>query len=146
MQLFSLALSLAGLGISAYLTISHYTTPATLACPDTGLVNCAKVTTSPESMLFGVFPVALLGLLFFVAMTALTTPRAWRVPWQPIRWIRLGALISGIVFVLYLVYTELITLSAICLWCTAVHVITVALFALVIPTAIERRDQPGSAS
>jgi uncharacterized membrane protein len=35
-------------------------------------------------------------------------------------------------FVLYLVYTELITLNAICLWCTSVHVITFALFALVV--------------
>jgi uncharacterized membrane protein len=30
--------------------------------------------------------------------------------------------------VFYLVYAELFVLDAICLWCTAVHVITVALF------------------
>ena len=37
----------------------------------------------------------------------------------------------GIVFVLYLVYTELFTLNAICLYCTAVHIITFLLFALI---------------
>ena len=31
LQVTTLALSLAGLGVSLYLTISHYTTPATLA-------------------------------------------------------------------------------------------------------------------
>jgi len=43
--------------------------------------------------------------------------------------------IIGIVFVLYLVYTELFTLDAICLWCTIVHVITFLLFALIVTSA-----------
>ncbi len=37
----------------------------------------------------------------------------------------------GVGFVAYLVYTELFTLDAICLWCTAVHVITLGLFAVI---------------
>jgi uncharacterized membrane protein len=67
-------------------------------------------------------------------MTVLMTPRAWRAASPLIRWARPAALAAGIAFVLYLVYTELLTLGAICLWCTAVHVITVALFALIAPT------------
>ena len=132
MQASTLALSLGGLGMSLYLTIAHYTTAVTLACPDTGAINCEKVTTSPESVVFGVFPVALIGLIFFVYMTAVTTPWAWRATWPALRWARLGSLIAGIGFVVYLVYTELFTLDAICLECTTVHVITLALFALVV--------------
>jgi len=135
LQLTTLALSLAGLGVSLYLTVSHYTTPTTLACPDTGIVNCAKVTTSPQSMVFGTVPVALLGLLFYVFMTAVTSPWAWRADWPGLRRARLGSLIAGVAFVLYLIYTELFTLNAICLWCTSVHVITILLFALIAPTA-----------
>jgi uncharacterized membrane protein len=135
LQLATLALSLAGLGVSLYLTIAHYTTPTTLACPDTGIVNCAKVTTSPQSMLFGIVPVALLGLLFYAFMTVVTTPWAWRANWPGLRWARLGSLIAGVAFVFYLIYTELFTLDAICLWCTSIHVITVLLFALIVPTA-----------
>ena len=41
-----------------------------------------------------------------------------------------SAAVAGILMVLYLVYTELFTLDAICLWCTAVHVITFLLFAV----------------
>jgi uncharacterized membrane protein len=37
----------------------------------------------------------------------------------------------GAVFVLYLVWVELFRVDAICLWCTAVHVVTVALFAVI---------------
>jgi uncharacterized membrane protein len=134
LQLTTLALSLAGLGVSLYLTIAHYTTPTTLACPDTGIVNCAKVTTSPQSMLFGTIPVALTGLLFYLFLTAVNSPWAWRARWPAVRWVRLGSLIAGVAFVLYLVYTELFTLNAICLWCTSVHIITFLLFALVVPT------------
>jgi uncharacterized membrane protein len=132
MQVSTLALSLGGLGMSLYLTVAHYTTAVTLACPDTGAINCEKVTTSPQSVVFGVFPVALLGLIFYVFMAALTTPWAWRATWPGVRWARLGSLIAGIGFVVYLVYTELFTVDAICLECTTVHVITLALFALVV--------------
>ncbi len=61
-QLVTWALSIAGFGVSTYLTVAHYTSSSILACSDNGLVNCGLVTTSPQSMVFGVFPVAVLGL------------------------------------------------------------------------------------
>jgi uncharacterized membrane protein len=125
-------LAAAGLGVSIYLTVAHYTSSSILACSDKGLVNCAAVTTSPESVVFGIFPVAVLGLAFYAFLFAITSPWAWRWTWPPVRLIRLGSLVVGMLFVLYLVYTELITLNAICLWCTSVHVLTFALFGLVV--------------
>jgi uncharacterized membrane protein len=136
LQITTLVLSVAGLGVSIYLTIAHYTSSAILACSDNGLINCAKVTTSPESIVFGVFPVAVLGLAFYVFMVAVNTPWGWRAAGLPvIRWARLGSVIVGIGFVLYLVYTEVITLGNICLWCTSVHVITFLLFGLIVFSA-----------
>jgi uncharacterized membrane protein len=134
-QLTTWLLALAGLGVSIYLTIAHYVSPALLICSEKGLVNCAAVTTSPESIVFGVFPVAVLGLAFYVLMAAITSPWAWRLNWPAVRWVRLGSVAVGMVFVLYLIYTELITLNAICLWCTSVHVITFLLFALIVFSA-----------
>jgi uncharacterized membrane protein len=151
LQLTTLLLSLAGAGVSVYLTIAHYTTSSILACSGNGTINCAKVTTSPESIVFGIFPVAVLGLAFYVFMVAVNTPWAWRARLPVIRWARLGSVIIGMVFVLYLVYTELFTLNAICLWCTSVHVITFLLFALIVASAAagygvrpaaDRRAQP----
>jgi uncharacterized membrane protein len=117
--------------MSLYLTIAHYTTAVALACPNTGAINCEKVTTSPQSIVFGV-PVAVVGLVFYVFLAAVNTPWAWRSAWPALRWARLGSLVAGIGFVVYLIYTELFTLNAICLECTTVHVITLVLFALVV--------------
>ena len=131
LQIATLMLSLGGLGVSIYLTIAHYTSTSILACSDKGTINCAKVTTSPESIVFGIFPVAVLGLAFYVFMVAVNTPWAWRAKLPVIRWARLASVIVGIGFVLYLVYTELFTLDAICLWCTSVHALTFLLFCLI---------------
>jgi uncharacterized membrane protein len=130
-QLTTWVLALAGLGVSVYLTVAHFTSPRILVCSEKGFVNCAAVTTSPESMVFGIFPVAVLGLAFFVFMAGVTSPWAWRASWPAIRWARFGSVLVGIVFVLYLIYTELFTLNAICLFCTIVHVITFLLFGLI---------------
>jgi uncharacterized membrane protein len=131
-QLATWVLALAGLGVSIYLTVAHFTSPRILVCSEKGFVNCAAVTTSPESMVFGIFPVAVLGLAFYVFMAAATSPWAWRATWPAIRWARFGSVIVGMVFVLYLLYTELFTLNAICLFCTIVHVITFVLFGLIV--------------
>ena len=79
-------LCLAGLGASLYLTIAHYNAKVTLACPETGIVNCAKVTQSPQSTILGV-PVALLGLLYFVAIAPLHLPAAWRSESGPLSFV-----------------------------------------------------------
>jgi len=131
-QLTTWVLALAGLGVSIYLTVAHFTSPRILVCSEKGFVNCAAVTTSPESMVFGIFPVAVLGLAFYVFMAAVTSPWAWRARWPAIRWARFGSVIAGMVFVLYLLYTELFTLNAICLFCTVVHIITFLLFGLIV--------------
>lgn len=154
LRITTLVLSLIGLGLSIYLTIAHLAGAGVLLCSNKGLVNCEAVTTSPESMLFGIFPVAELGLAFYVFMTVSNLPWAWRPEWRwlPARgpltsarrrlalpvatWrLRVAAAIIGVLFVLYLVYTELITLRTICLWCTYVHITTFVLFVVIIAQA-----------
>jgi uncharacterized membrane protein len=98
-----------------------------------------KVTTSSQSVVFGIFPVAVLGLAFFVFMAVANSPVAWRLNIPALNWLRLGSLVVGIGFVLYLVYVELIQVQAICLYCTSVHIITFLLFVLVVFDATFRR-------
>jgi uncharacterized membrane protein len=131
-------LSLAGLAISVYLTIEHYR-PALLYCPATGAVDCGAVTTSPWSKVFGIY-VSYPGGLFFVAMTLLNLPAAWRSSSEAIRLGRLGLSVAGVVFVFYLIWAEVARIHKICLWCTGVHVITLALFAIVVWTAMGFSD------
>jgi uncharacterized membrane protein len=133
-------LSLAGLGVSIYLTIEHYSAAPSLAgCPESATFNCVKVTTSPESVVFGIFPVAVLGLAFYAFLVVVNTPIAWRLNIPAINWLRVGSLVVGIGFVLYLVYVELIQVQSICLYCTSVHIITFLLFVLVVFDATFRR-------
>jgi uncharacterized membrane protein len=127
----SLTLAVIGLGLSAYLTYEHYTGSTTLACSDNGAVNCLQVTTSAESKVFGI-PVALLGLLYFIAMIPALVPAAWR---SRASWLRIGrtvAAVVGIGFVFYLLYAELFSIGKICLYCTGVHAVTVVLFAVIL--------------
>jgi uncharacterized membrane protein len=120
-------LSLGGLGVSLYLTVAHYGSGITLACPDSGVIDCQKVTTSPQSVIFGI-PVAVLGMVFFAAMLLLNSPRAWRESGPFVRLTRIALASFGVGFVVYLIYTELFTIHAICLWCTATHVLAFLLF------------------
>lgn len=132
------ALSLAGLGLSIYLTIVDLQ-PTALVCSAHGIVDCANVLHSAQAKVFGVIPVAFLGLAFYVVASALNSPWAWRRPEPLIRWGRLGAFIVGICFVLYLVYAELILIGNICIWCTTVHCVTFVLFVLIVFDSAFRR-------
>ncbi len=127
----TLALCAAGAAVSGYLTVVHYTTSVKLACSASGLINCEKVTTSAQSMVSGI-PVALLGVVFFVVAAALCLPAAWRSNSQAVRVARLAWMLGGALMMIHLIYAELFQIDAICLWCTAVHVILVALFIAVV--------------
>lgn len=125
------AASLAGFGVAAYLTYEHYTGSTTLACSDKGIVNCLEVTTSSYSKIAGV-PVALSGLIFFAIMFVLQLPALWRRTEPAIRIARVAWSVVGLGTVLYLLYAELFKIDAICLWCTAVHVLTFVVFVVTV--------------
>jgi uncharacterized membrane protein len=129
LQLTTFVLALAGLGVSTYLTVAHFTESTLLGCSESGLVNCTKVTTSPQSYVFGI-PVAVLGLAFYVAAVALMSPWAWRSSRREVHLIRLASVMVGVGFVIYLLYAELFIIGSICLYCTSVHAITFILFGL----------------
>ncbi|SDG36750.1 Uncharacterized membrane protein [Lentzea fradiae] len=128
----SLLLSIAGLLTSAYLTYTHFDAGA-LVCSADSVIDCEKVTTSEQSELLGV-PVAFLGLAFFAFLTVICLPFAWRV--DALRWVRLGAVGIGVLMVVYLVAAELLIIGKICLWCTVVHVITLALAYLLVSAGL----------
>lgn len=139
----SLAIALLGLVVSAYLTVEHFTSPAVLACPEGATINCAKVTSSVWSSLLGV-PVALLGLLFFVAMSVLVSPAAWRR--QVLDPVRVIGAAAGVVMALYLVWVELFRVDALCLWCTGAHLCALGLLASVLWRVANREHAPDPSS
>jgi uncharacterized membrane protein len=133
----SFPIALVGLGLSIYLTYTHYH-PAALICSESSHVNCAKVTESSQSEIFGHIPVALTGLAFYVVMVLLVSPWAWqaRNPW--IGRLRLAGAVAGMGMVCYLVFVEAEQLKAICLYCTGVHIVTFLLFLTVLAAYLLR--------
>ena len=114
-----------------------------LACPVNGSIDCGKVTTSAWSKLFGI-PVSYLGLLFFIGMIALCTTAAWTRGSALVHNLRLGGTVVGVAMVLYLVWAELFRIGAICLWCTVVHVVSFALFCVVLFARVLAEPTPAA--
>ena len=123
----SFVLAIVGLLDAAYLAYEHGSGSNSLACPETGHIDCAKVTTSTYSELHGI-PVAYLGLAFFVLLALVMSPWAWANQSPLLRWGRVVLVAGGLVFAIYLVWAELYRLDAICLYCTGVHVAIFLLF------------------
>lgn len=117
--------SLAGLAISIYLTVVHYST-IPLACPVGGVVNCEQVLTSRYAVIgdSGV-PTAAAGIVWFTVSAALALLRRRRalLAWSSI----------GLLTVLFLVYVEIVRLGAVCVWCTAAHVMVLLIFLIALP-------------
>jgi uncharacterized membrane protein len=138
-------LSLIGLGLSIYLTVTHFDKQL-LACSGTGFVDCAKVTTSAQSRFLGV-PVAFLGLANYVVMTALNSPWGWRAKSYWLHVVRFVLAIGAMCFVLWLISAELLIIDNICLYCTGVHIVTFGLLVVlsrVCPTQLGwNRSVPG---
>jgi uncharacterized membrane protein len=137
LQWTTLLLALVGLGISIYETYAHYTSNHLFGCAANShsAINCTAVITSPQAMVFNIFPVAVLGLAFYVFAVAIFSPWAWRSRRREVHWLRLASMVVGIGFVLYLVYAELAQIGSICEYCTGVHIVTFVLFCITVMSA-----------
>ena len=135
LQIVTLVLALGGLGVSIYETWAHYNGSHLFACNGNGSENCTAVITSPQSMVFGLIPVAILGLAFYVFVVAIMTPWAWRMQRREVHLVRLASMTAGMGFVMYLIYAELYQIGSWCLYCTIVHIITFLLFCITVVSA-----------
>jgi uncharacterized membrane protein len=123
--------SLAGLAISIYLTVVHYST-IPLACPASGVVNCEQVLTSRYAVILdsGV-PTSAAGIVWFAvsAVLALLRRRLAQLVWSSI----------GLATGLFLVYVEIVQLGAVCIWCTAAHAMVLLIFLIALPRPLGDR-------
>lgn len=129
-----IALTVIGLAIAAYLTLLHYDSNVPLACGEGSFINCETVLTSSASVVLGV-PVAVWGLLWFAVALVLAVPAARTgaggEPALPrpalLRAAGLTWVLLGTATVLWLVYQEIAVVGRICIWCTAIHLLVLAL-------------------
>ncbi|MDQ2683650.1 MAG: vitamin K epoxide reductase family protein, partial [Chloroflexota bacterium] len=116
LDLVSLAGILAGLGISIYLTITHYQEDL-LVCAVGG--DCETVQQSKYSTV-GPIPVAMLGILLMTTLLGLWVVRRVRPDLATVATgLSFAALLAGVASEGYLTYVEIWVLEAICQWCVA---------------------------
>jgi uncharacterized membrane protein len=134
-----LGLGGAGLLVSLYLTLLHYFSAVPLACPGSGgAIDCERVLTSPQAVVLGL-PVAAWGLLWFVVAVALAAS-AFGGPLAGADWLgraRAAWSLVGALVVVYLIYTELLVIGKICLWCSTVHVLVLAMLVVEVVAAAD---------
>ena len=74
----ALLASVAGLAISVYLTVVHFST-IPLACPANAVVNCEQVLTSPYAVIAGTaLPTSAAGIVWFAISAGLALSRRRR--------------------------------------------------------------------
>ena len=129
-QLTALVLAVAGLLDSAYQTYTKLSGTGLAGC-SAKTDACVLVQNSSQAYILGI-PVAVFGLAFYLFMTGICTPPAWRSARPLVHWARLGGAIAGMLFVLYLIYAELVELRQVCPYCTSIHVITFLLFSVIV--------------
>jgi uncharacterized membrane protein len=113
--------ALVGASIAGYLTYVHYR-PAALIC--TGGGGCEAVQESAYAELVGI-PVAVLGLLAYVAVLALV---AWDAPLA--RTLTAAVALTAVGFAAYLVLLQAFVIDAWCVWCLVNDLAVVPLLAL----------------
>jgi uncharacterized membrane protein len=106
----AIAVTVAGLAISIYLTVVHYTGGEPVCAIAEG---CATVQKSSYAEFLGV-PVALLGLLGYAAILGSLIKDT-----EATRSLTALLAISGLAFSAWLTYVEIWELEAICIWCVA---------------------------
>ena len=141
-----LLMALAGLGISIYLTVIHFQGVAPV-CNTNGVIDCAAVTSSAYSIIPGTkLPITIPGMVWFLVsggLAVVALAAIWRNRLEPPR-VRSAHLLwgaFGMLFVLYLVYAEIVALHRLCEWCTVIHLLTFATF-LIALNRWQHRDLP----
>jgi len=110
-----IVLTMAGLGVAGYLTYVHYAGVMPV-CTTGG--SCETVQTSVYAEFAGM-PVALIGLLGYVAILALLVcPQS-----ETTRFTAMTFVLIGFAFSAYLTYREVYSIHAICEWCASSAVI-----------------------
>ena len=125
------AAAVVGGAIAAYLTVVHYAHTAPI-CTTGG---CEKVQKSSYAELAGV-PVALLGLVAYVAILATTAVRGVTAAFAGLLLALVGVAFSG-----YLLWAQLGPIGAICQWCIGNDVVIVVVAVLGVARVLTEPDE-----
>jgi uncharacterized membrane protein len=137
----ALFLLLAGIGFvdATYLTMKHFLgTP--VAC--SLLHGCEKVTTSEYSVIFGIIPLALLGLIYYVIIL-ITTGLYLQTRNRLLFHFACTLTIFGFLTSIYLVYLQIAVIGALCIYCMGSALSSTLLF-ITAATSLKKESAPNN--
>ncbi|MFO7681107.1 MAG: vitamin K epoxide reductase family protein, partial [Chloroflexota bacterium] len=127
-----------GLIVSGYLAYVE-TMHVMAVCGPVG--ECNLVQSSPYARILSI-PVAVLGLLFYLALAALWLLRRASALRGPVIWGLAALTLFGTLFSIYLTLVELLLIHAVCAWCLTSAVVTGLLCVLVMTGVVKRPLSP----
>jgi uncharacterized membrane protein len=114
----------------------HYST-IPLACPTDAVLSCEQVLSSRYAVIAGSgLPTSAAGIVWFAISAGLAIAVS-RYPRPQLGRIQLAWSAIGLATVIYLLFVEIVRLGALCLWCTAAHVLVFVIFLI----ALSRPDR-----
>ncbi len=119
-----LVLAMIGILDAGYLTVTHYTGASTICY---SLTKCDQVLQSQYAMVFGVIPLALIGLLYYATLLALLILYV-RQPRPELWYLLMGILSFAFLVSLILVYLQFFVIHALCLYCLVSATLTTLAF------------------
>lgn len=134
----TLLLSLAGMGLGAYLTAVSYVSADLSYCAPSPFLSCEAVIYSPYSRLLGV-PVALIGTVGFTTLFALSYLGLLGSEHRRdlLLWPTFLVALAGLGMGTYLTYVELFVIRSLCLLCVAAFSLVVPVVAVPLRAAFE---------
>lgn len=131
-------LSAIGLGLSFWLTLQHVSVLRTgipSACNFGGAWNCDLVSSGEYSELFGI-PISHFGTLFYALTMGLAILGMLRASYrQAIHGLLLSLAAPALLSSIGLFGLSLLVIRALCLFCTGLYVVSVALFVALLPSS-----------
>lgn len=132
----SLVLSVIGVMIAGYLTMVHYSLNGIACNIDNN--GCNPVLSSEYAVFMGI-PIAILGLLYYLALSALMTYELFGEKYSMIKLFTLLTSI-GVLISMYLVYIQAFIIEAFCYYCLGSALVTTLLLVLDILLIREFRE------
>ncbi|OGE64250.1 hypothetical protein A3I48_01795 [Candidatus Daviesbacteria bacterium RIFCSPLOWO2_02_FULL_36_7] len=128
--------SLLGLAVSSFL-FYEYNVSGPIVCP-IGL-GCDVVRASQYSHFLGI-SIPILGIIFYLAMTALSVVHSHKLPAKLVAKLKLLGALGGVGFGIYLTYLEGFVIKAYCFWCVTSFIISLVILGAIVLARKETHD------
>jgi uncharacterized membrane protein len=115
------------------------------SCSINPVLSCGSVMVTPQASVFG-FPNPMIGIVAFTVVVVTGVLALAKVDLPRWYWAGLaGCTLLGVVFVHWLIFQSLYRIGALCPYCMGVWAVTIPLFVVVAPIAVQPSPQSNAA-